>query len=74
VDFAEADLTLANCTFTDFTNSRFQHTNLTQADFTGATNYTIAPNLNTLKKTKFSLPEAMALLYGLDIVLTEYQA
>lgn len=27
--------------------------------------------LNVLKKTRFSLPEAMSLLYSLDIVLTE---
>lgn len=73
VDFAEANLTQANCASTDFTNSRFLHTNLTEADFTGATNYSIAANLNTLKKTKFSLPEAMSLLYSLDIILTEYQ-
>ncbi|MGD0006361.1 MAG: pentapeptide repeat-containing protein [Anaerolineaceae bacterium] len=71
VSFEEADLTSANCTFTDFNSSRFMHTNLTEADFTGATNYTIAPQLNVLKKTKFSLPEAMALLYGLDIILNE---
>jgi fluoroquinolone resistance protein len=72
VSFEEADLTQADCTFTDFNSSRFLHTNLTEADFTGATNYTIAPQVNVLKKTKFSLPEAMALLYGLDIQLTEY--
>ena len=72
VDFAESDLTQANLTFTDFHSSRFLHTNLTEADLTGATNYVISPNLNILKQTKFSLPEAMALLYGLDIVLTEY--
>lgn len=71
VDFAEAKLIKADCTGTDFSDSRFLHTDLTQADFTGATNYAIAPTLNTLKKTKFSLPAAMALLYGLDIVLTE---
>lgn len=71
VDFAEADLTQANCTHTDFSDSRFLHTNLTEADFTGATNYSIKASLNVLKKTKFSLPEAMSLLYGLDIVLTE---
>lgn len=71
VSFEEADLTSADCTFTDFNSSRFNHTNLTEADFTGATNYTIAPQLNVLKKTKFSLPEAMALLYGLDIILNE---
>lgn len=71
VDFTEADLTRTDCTFTDFANSRFQDTNLTEADFTGASNYAIAPDLNKLKKTRFSLPEAMALLYGLDIILTE---
>ena len=71
VSFEEADLTQADCTYTDFNSSRFLHTNLTEADFTGATNYTIAPQMNVLKKTKFSLPEAMALLYGLDIILDE---
>lgn len=73
VSFEEANLTQADCTFTDFTNSRFLHTNLTGTDFTGAQNYNIAAGLNTLKKTKFSLPEAMSLLYNLDIELTEYQ-
>src|SRR5512140_2412868 len=63
VSFEEADLTRANCAFTDFTGSRFLRTNLTEANFTGATHYTISPQLNTLKKTKFSLPEAMSLLY-----------
>lgn len=71
VDFAETDLSLADCRHTDFGESRFLHTNLTGADFTGATNYTIAAHLNVLKKTKFSLPEAIALLYGLDIILEE---
>jgi uncharacterized protein YjbI with pentapeptide repeats len=73
VSFEEANLTQANCTFTDFMNSRFMRTNLTGADFTGAKNYEIAASLNTLKKTKFSLPEAMSLLYNLDITLTEYE-
>ena len=71
VDFAEADLTDAQCLKTDFSNSRFHHTNLTQADFTGATNYAIAADNNVLKTTKFSLPEAMSLLYSLDIILSE---
>jgi fluoroquinolone resistance protein len=71
VSFEEADLSHANCTFTDFSDSRFLHTNLTEADFTEAKNYLIAANTNTLRKTKFSLPEAMSLLYSLDIVLKE---
>jgi fluoroquinolone resistance protein len=73
VSFEEANLTSANCSYTDFTNSRFLHTNLTGADFTGAKNYTIAAHLNTLKKTRFSLPDAMSLLYSLDIILSEYK-
>jgi len=71
VSFEEANLTQANCRFSDFMNSRFIHANLTEADFTGARNYTIAPGMNTLKKTAFSLPEAMSLLYNLDIRLTD---
>lgn len=72
VSFEEADLSHADCTFTDFADSRFLHTNLTEADFTGATNYSIVASANTLKKTKFSLPEAISLLHGLDIILTDY--
>lgn len=70
VDFSKAYLTLDNCTFTDFSKSRFLHTNLTEADFTGATHYSINANLNVLKRTKFSLPEAMSLLSSSDIILT----
>ncbi len=71
IDFSEADLTQANCTGTDFAQSRFWQTNLTNADFRGAQNYAIAAQLNTLKRTRFSLPEAMSLLYSLDIILEE---
>jgi fluoroquinolone resistance protein len=71
VDFTEADLSRADLTHTDLSQSRFLHTDLTEADLTGATNYAIAPNRNVLKKTKFSLPEAVSLLYGLDIILTD---
>ncbi|MAT99287.1 MAG: hypothetical protein CL608_19285 [Anaerolineaceae bacterium] len=69
--FAETNLTEANCTHTDFTDSRFVRTNLTKADFRGARNYAIAADLNTLKQAKFSLPEAVALLHGLDIILED---
>jgi uncharacterized protein YjbI with pentapeptide repeats len=69
VDFAEADLSKASFRGTDLLESRFLHTNLTGADFTGASNYAIDATLNTLKKTRFSLPEAMSLLYSLDIIL-----
>ena len=71
VDFREADLTQADLTHTDFADSLFIDTNLTQADLSHARNYTINASLNVLKKTRFSLPEAMSLLYGLDIILEE---
>jgi uncharacterized protein YjbI with pentapeptide repeats len=71
VDFSETNLRQANCSFTDFMNSQFRHTDLTEADFVGATNYFIQPHLNILKKTRFSLPEALSLLYNLDIEIVQ---
>jgi fluoroquinolone resistance protein len=68
-DFTEANLTKADCRGTDFAKCRFIQTNLTEADFVGAKNYAIDSRINTLKKTRFSLPEAEALLHSLDIVL-----
>jgi uncharacterized protein YjbI with pentapeptide repeats len=71
VDLTDANLSGADCSDTDFAKSRFHHTNLTEADFTGARNYLISPTTNTLKGTRFSFPEALSLLQALDIVLTE---
>ena len=71
VDFSEANLCEADFKGTDFTGSRFWHTDLTGADLSKAKNYTIPAHLNTLKKTKFSFPEAMSLLYNLDIDLLD---
>jgi fluoroquinolone resistance protein len=70
VDFTDADLSEADCRFTDFSMSRFFNTNLIGANFSGATNYTIAAGANKIKGAKFSLPDAMSLLYNLDIILT----
>lgn len=71
VDFSEADMQKADCRGTDFTGSRFAATDLSGADFRGAVNYHISAQENRLKKTRFSLPEAMSLLYSLDIELDE---
>ena len=71
VDFREADFTQADFTDTDFSESLFVNSNLTEVDFTNAKNYNIDASLNVLKKTKFSLPEAMSLLHSLDIVLVD---
>ena len=71
VDFGEADLSESVFTDTDFSGAIFMRTNLTKADLSGARNYLINPQHNTLKKTKFALPEALNLLHGLDIILTD---
>lgn len=71
VDFSEAVLKGADFSGTDLSESRFTGTDLSGADLSRARNYTIDATLNTLKGAKFSLPEAMSLLYSLDIVIEE---
>jgi fluoroquinolone resistance protein len=71
VDFREADLSQADFAGTDLSKSMFGNTNLTEADLSRARNYHIDPGQNVLRQARFSLPEAMSLLYSLDIVLTE---
>ncbi|MCX6731268.1 MAG: pentapeptide repeat-containing protein [Candidatus Roizmanbacteria bacterium] len=69
VNFNESDLSESIFTQTDFAQSIFSNTNLTKTDFRKAINYGIDIKFNTLKKAKFSLPEATSLLRSLDIVL-----
>ena len=71
VDFRETDLTQADFSFTDLRDSLFLNANLSRADFRYARNYTIDPSQNTLKGAKFSLPEAMSLLYSMNIEIIE---
>jgi uncharacterized protein YjbI with pentapeptide repeats len=71
VDFREADLSQADFAGTDLSKSLFSGTDLTEADLSRARNYHIDPAHNVLRQARFSLPEAMALLYSLDIVLVE---
>lgn len=66
-DFREADLSKADLSGTDLGGALFGGTNLSEADLRGATDYWIDPRENTLKGAKFSLPEAMSLLAGLDV-------
>ena len=69
VDFTESNLTNGNFEKTDFENSRFLKTNLTKSNFRNSTNYNIDPKCNLLKKTIFSLPEALSFLSEFDIIL-----
>jgi fluoroquinolone resistance protein len=68
-NFTNTDLTDGSFTGTDFEKSIFSRTNLTRANLKGSVNYYIDPRHNTLKKTSFSLPEAMSLLNCLDIII-----
>lgn len=68
-DFAEADLTgsvFDNC---DLVQAIFDHTTLEKADFRTAYNYSINPEINRIKKAKFSLLGVPGLLgkYDIDI-------
>jgi uncharacterized protein YjbI with pentapeptide repeats len=71
VDFREANLSEAVFSHTDLQGSLFMSTNLEAADFRLARNYDINPAKNNLSRAHFSLPEAMSLLYALDINLEE---
>jgi uncharacterized protein YjbI with pentapeptide repeats len=66
-DFREADLSGADLTHTDFVGSLFGKTDLRGANLDQARNYAISVSDNKVKDARFSMPEAMALLYCLDI-------
>lgn len=68
-DFREADLGGASLRGTDLSGALFGGTDLSGADLRQARNYAIRPDGNKLKGARFSLPEAMALLYCMDIEL-----
>jgi uncharacterized protein YjbI with pentapeptide repeats len=71
VDFREAHLARADFSGTDLAEALFQNTDLSGADLSAARNYRIVPGQNVLKGARFSLPEALALLYSMDIVLED---
>ena len=71
VDFREARLAEASFTYTDFAHSLFHNTDLSGADFTEATNYSIDIQANQIKHAKFSRLEAANLLTHLGIELVD---
>jgi fluoroquinolone resistance protein len=68
-DFSEANLSKADCRYSDFTGARFINTNLEYADLSYTSNYSIHPDGNKLKKTVFSSPDVLSLLDVYDIVI-----
>ncbi len=66
-DFTEADFTSAGFDGCDLANALFDNTILEKADFRSATNYSIDPESNRIKKAKFSLQGLPGLLNKYDI-------
>ncbi|MFP9097985.1 pentapeptide repeat-containing protein [Flavobacterium sp. RHBU_24] len=66
-DFTEADLTGAVFTDCDLRNAIFENTILEKADLCTAINYTIDPEINRIKKAKFSREGLPGLLYKYNI-------
>jgi len=68
-DFTETNLSRSDCRYSDFTGARFVNTNLEYTDLSYASNYSIHPDGNKLKKTVFSSPDVLSLLDVYDIVI-----
>ncbi len=67
VDFTETDLSSTvfhNC---DLARATFENTILEKADLRTSFNYSIDPELNRIKKAKFSMPAVIGLLNKYDI-------
>lgn len=69
VDFREARLAEVDFGGTTLSESLFLGTDLHGADFSQARDYRIDARENKIQGAQFSLPEALSLLYSLDIVL-----
>lgn len=69
--FVHTNLTAADFSHSDLSETLFHDCDLTRADFSRARNYAIDPTGNKVSKAKFSLPEAVSLLRGFDILLRE---
>jgi fluoroquinolone resistance protein len=66
-DFSECDLSNSVFNNCDLSNTKFENTVLEKADLRGSVNFSIDPELNKIKKAKFSLTEIRGLLDKYDI-------
>lgn len=67
VDFTETDLSMGVFHECDLLDSVFAQSILEKTDFRTAKNYAFDPELNKLKKAKFSIPEVIGLLGKYEI-------
>ena len=67
VDFTECDLTSSVFDSCNLLNAKFESTIIEKADFRTSINYSINPEMNRIKKAKFSLTGVAGLLDKYDI-------
>jgi uncharacterized protein YjbI with pentapeptide repeats len=68
-DFTETDLTASGFLNCDLSRTVFMHTVLEKVDFRSANNYSIDPELNRVKKAKFSSSGIPGLLEKYQIII-----
>lgn len=69
-DLSESDLTSSIFDKCDLKGAVFNNTNLEKADLRSSFNYIIDPEINRIKKAKFSIPSVTGLLNKYDISIT----
>ena len=69
VDFSNCNLSSASFHHCDLSGAIFNHSNLEKSDFTTSSGYVIDPEINKIKKAKFSLPGIKGLLEKYDIII-----
>lgn len=69
VDFTEADLNGSDFSNCDLSQATFHNSNLENVDFRTAYNYSFDPEINRIKKAKFSRTEVIGLLSKYRIII-----
>ncbi|MEI9917661.1 MAG: pentapeptide repeat-containing protein [Bacteroidota bacterium] len=69
-DFVQTDLTETNFHNCDLKDAMFENTNLQKADLRTAINFSINPEINQVKKAKFSLVGLRGLLEKYDLIVS----
>jgi uncharacterized protein YjbI with pentapeptide repeats len=68
--FTKTILKGADFSDVDLSATIFHNCDLCNADFSTAVHYDIDPQMNKIKKAKFSFPEAAGLLRVFDVIIT----